>query len=133
MTRKEIANCQQKLPKMISLEKWKFVGDLGKLIVAKGFKNLPIWSHWQQITNGWNAMMTYLIRHIVQALSYQVSKLVCILTHSRNSNLQTDKVNSMLFNKPNGFFCLEMLTLTISKSDWIPNLEIVPVLPDNAN
>ena len=41
----------KKLPKMISLEKWliltplqklpKNVGDLGKLIVAKGFKNLP--------------------------------------------------------------------------------------------
>ena len=26
---------------MISLEKWKNVGDLGKLIVAKGIKKLP--------------------------------------------------------------------------------------------
>ena len=49
---------------MISQEKWKIltplqklpknVGDLGKLIVAKGFKKLPqspkncqIWSHWK--------------------------------------------------------------------------------------
>ena len=48
--RKKIAKYLSKLPKMISLQKWlilthlqklpKNVGDLGKLIVAKGFKKL---------------------------------------------------------------------------------------------
>ena len=48
---KEIAKCLYKLPKIILLEKWliltplqklpKNVGDLGKLIVAKGFEKLP--------------------------------------------------------------------------------------------
>ena len=49
----QIKSCQMfiKLPKMISLEKLKLltplqklpknVGDLGKIIVAKGFENLP--------------------------------------------------------------------------------------------
>ena len=48
---RKIAKCPKRLPKMISLEKFKIlaptqklpktVGDLGKLIVAKGFKKLP--------------------------------------------------------------------------------------------
>ena len=46
-----VPNFYKSCPKMISLEKWiiltplqklpKNVGDWGKLIVAKGFKNLP--------------------------------------------------------------------------------------------
>ena len=48
---KKSPNVYKSCPKMIALEKLKFlttlqklrkiVGDLGKLIVAKGFKNLP--------------------------------------------------------------------------------------------
>ena len=48
---KKLPNDYKSCPKMISLEKWsiltplqkllKNVADLGKLIVAKGFKNLP--------------------------------------------------------------------------------------------
>ena len=48
---KKIAKCLQIYPSMISLAKWKIstclqklpknVGDLNKLIVAKGFKNSP--------------------------------------------------------------------------------------------
>ena len=51
MTRKKSPNVYQSCPKMISQEKLKIltllqklpknVGDLGKLSVAKGFKNLP--------------------------------------------------------------------------------------------
>ena len=51
VTRKKSPNVYKICPKMISIEKWyilttlqkmpKNVGDLGKLIVAKGFKNLP--------------------------------------------------------------------------------------------
>ena len=50
VTRNKLPNVHKSCPKMISLEKWliltplqklpKNVGDLGKLIVAKGFKNL---------------------------------------------------------------------------------------------
>ena len=48
---KKLPNAYKSCPKIISIEKWyilttlqkmpKNVGDLGKLIVAKGFKNLP--------------------------------------------------------------------------------------------
>ena len=48
---KKSPNVNKSCPKMISLEKWKIltplqklpknVGDLGKLIVAKGLKKLP--------------------------------------------------------------------------------------------
>ena len=48
---KKLRNIHKSCPKMISLEKWmiltalqtlpKNVGDFGKLIVVKGFKNLP--------------------------------------------------------------------------------------------
>ena len=51
VTRKKSPNVYKSWPKLISLEKDRFlthlqklpknVGDLGKLIVAKGFKNLP--------------------------------------------------------------------------------------------
>ena len=51
VTRKKLPNVYNSCPKMISLEKWyiltplqkmpKNVEDLGKLIVAKGFKKLP--------------------------------------------------------------------------------------------
>ena len=51
VTRKKSPNVYESLPKMISLEKLKIfttlpklaknVGDLGKLIVSKGFKKLP--------------------------------------------------------------------------------------------
>ena len=51
VTRKKSSNVYTSCPKMISLEKLKIlkplqklpknVGDLGKLIVAKGFKKLP--------------------------------------------------------------------------------------------
>ena len=51
VTSKKLPNVYKSCPKMISLEKWliltplqklpKNVGDLGKLIVDKGFKNLP--------------------------------------------------------------------------------------------
>ena len=51
VTRKKSPNVYKKCPKLISQEKWqiftplqklpKNVGDLGKLIAAKGFKNLP--------------------------------------------------------------------------------------------
>ena len=51
VTRKKLPNVYKSCPKMISLEKLKIltplqnlpknVGDLGKLIGAKGFKNLP--------------------------------------------------------------------------------------------
>jgi len=51
VTRRKLPNVYKICPKMISLEKWKVltpytklpknVGDLGKLIVAKGFKKLP--------------------------------------------------------------------------------------------
>ena len=51
VTRKKSSNVYKSCPKMISLEKWKIltplhklpknVRDLGKLIVAKGFKKLP--------------------------------------------------------------------------------------------
>ena len=51
VTRKKSPNVYKSWPKMISLEKWeiltpfqklpKNVGDLGKIIVAKGFKKLP--------------------------------------------------------------------------------------------
>ena len=51
VTRKKSPNVYKSYPKMISLEKWKIltplqklpknVGDLSKLIVAKGFKKLP--------------------------------------------------------------------------------------------
>ena len=51
VTRKKLQNDYKSYPKIISLEKWKNlttlqkwpknVGDLGKLIVAKGFKKLP--------------------------------------------------------------------------------------------
>ena len=51
VTRKKSPNFYKSCPKIISLEKWliltsleklpKNVGDLGKLIVAKGFKKLP--------------------------------------------------------------------------------------------
>ena len=47
---KKLPNVYKNCPKMISIEKWliltplqklpKYVGDLGKLIVAKGFKKL---------------------------------------------------------------------------------------------
>ena len=67
VTRKKLQNVYKSCPKIISLEKWlilkplqklpKNVGDLGKLIVAKGFKkvaqspiNRPIWSHWSKLT-----------------------------------------------------------------------------------
>ena len=62
VTRKKLPNLYKSCPKLISLEKSyiltplqklpKNVRDLGKLIVAKGFKKLfkvqknPIWSHW---------------------------------------------------------------------------------------
>ena len=52
VTRKKLPNVYKSCPKLISLEKWKIltplqklqknVGDLGKLIVAKGFNNLLI-------------------------------------------------------------------------------------------
>ena len=44
---KKSPNFNQSIPKMISIEKWsiqklpKNVGELGKLIVTKGFKKLP--------------------------------------------------------------------------------------------
>ena len=48
---KKVAKCLLKLPKMISLEKWKIftplqklhnnAGDLGKIIVATGFEKSP--------------------------------------------------------------------------------------------
>ena len=51
VTRKKSQNVHKRCPKMSSLEKWmiltplqklpKNVGDLGKLIVATGFKKLP--------------------------------------------------------------------------------------------
>ena len=51
VTRKKSPNAYKSCPKMISLEKWyiltplqilpKNVGDLGKIIVAKGFENCP--------------------------------------------------------------------------------------------
>ena len=51
VTRKKLPNVDKSWPKMISLEKLKIltplqklsnnVGDLGKLIVAKGYKKLP--------------------------------------------------------------------------------------------
>ena len=51
VTRKKSPNVYKSCPKIISLEKWliltslqkmpKNVGDLGKLIIAKGFKKLP--------------------------------------------------------------------------------------------
>ena len=51
MTRRKSPNVYKSCPKMILLQKWKIltplqnlpknVGDLGKLIVAKGFKKLP--------------------------------------------------------------------------------------------
>ena len=51
VTSKKLPNVHKSCPKMISLEKIKIftplqklpknVGDLGKLIVAKGFKKLP--------------------------------------------------------------------------------------------
>ena len=54
MTRKKSPNVYKSCPKMISPEKWwiltplqklpKNVGDLSKLIVAKGFENLPVQS-----------------------------------------------------------------------------------------
>ena len=59
----KIAKVYKMFPKLISIDKWFFgtftklpknVGDLGKIIVAKGFewlpkgKKCPIWSHWSQ-------------------------------------------------------------------------------------
>ena len=51
MTSKKLPNVYESCPKMISLEKFKIltplqklpnsVGDLGKLVVAKGFEKLP--------------------------------------------------------------------------------------------
>ena len=51
VTREKLQNVHKSCPKMISLEKLKILastqklpktlGDLGKLIVAKGFKKLP--------------------------------------------------------------------------------------------
>ena len=51
VTRRKLPNVYKSFPKMISLEKWniltplqnlpKNVGDLGQLVVAKGFKKLP--------------------------------------------------------------------------------------------
>ena len=51
VTRKKSPNVYKSCPTMVSLEKWKIltpsqklpknVGNLGKLIVAKGFKKLP--------------------------------------------------------------------------------------------
>ena len=51
VTRRKSPNVYKSCPKLISLEKWKIltslqnlpknVGDLGKIIVAKGFKKLP--------------------------------------------------------------------------------------------
>ena len=51
VTRKKSPNVYKSCPEIISLEKWKIltplqnlpenVGDLGQLVVAKGFKKLP--------------------------------------------------------------------------------------------